>query len=344
MSDALVARPAPRCMLCGGEGRLLYDGLRDRLFSAPGEWSLRLCTDRGCGLMWLDPMPEEADIHKAYASYYTHVEAPARGGAMARLFAAAKRGYLANQFGYGEGVSIAERLAGLLPWLYPGRPAELDFSVMWLARGARGRLLDVGAGSGWLVAQMQALGWRAEGLDFDPAAVERARARARGLTMHCGALAEQRFPDASFDAIAMSHSIEHVHDPVAWLAEAYRILCPGGRLALATPNSASMLHRRFREHWFALDPPRHLQLFNRAALDTALRRAGFTRQRQFTSVRDADGAYLGSRAIRRRGRFDMTAPRPALARFVARMVQLREVARSARDPDAGEDLVALAVK
>jgi len=342
MSGEIATRPAPRCMLCGEEGRLLYAQLRDRLFSAPGEWSVRLCADRFCGLMWLDPMPEVSEIYKAYETYYTHAEALARPGGLARLFAAAKRGYLANHYGYGEGVSVAERLAGLLPWLYPGRPAELDFSVMWLSRSTRGRLLDVGAGAGWLVAHMQRLGWRAEGLDFDSKAV--ARARARGLVVYLGTLASQRFADASFDAVTMSHSIEHVHDPVAWLAEAHRILRPSGRLALATPNSASMLHRRFCQNWFPLDPPRHLQLFNRLALDAALRRAGFTRLRLFTSVRDANGAYLGSRAIRKRGHYDMTARHPALARFAARMVQLRELERSAANPDAGEDLVALAEK
>ena len=331
---------APRCRLCGAEGRPLYASLRDRLFSAPGEWSHRVCTQRGCGLIWLDPMPLEEDVHKAYADYYTHTDKTSRSGATAGLLAAAKRGYLANAWGYGDGVGVAERLLGLLPLVYPGRKAELDFSVMWLEPRGRGRLLDVGAGSGWLVEHMNALGWRAEGVDFDADAV--ARARARGLAMHQGSLPGQRFADASFDAVTMSHSIEHVHDPVVWLAEARRILKPGGRLAIATPNTRSLLHRRFGAHWFALDPPRHLHLFNRAALASALRQAGFERVTMFTSVRDANGAYLGSRAIGRAGRFDMTARQPVLARLRGRAFQVAESLRKLADPDAGEDLVALA--
>jgi SAM-dependent methyltransferase len=313
--------------------------LRDRLFSAEGIWSIAQCPAASCGLLWLDPMPASEDVHQLYASYYTHAEERPRGGLLDRLFAAAKRGYVANHFGYEAGP--IERLLGLMPWIYPGRRAELDFSVMWLGAAARGRLLDVGAGSGWLVEHLCSLGWEAEGLDFDAGAVQ--RARARGLKMHQGGLPEQGFPEASFDAITMSHSIEHVHDPVAWLAEGRRLLRPGGRLAIATPNTCSVLHRRFREHWFPLDPPRHLHLFNRFALESALRKAGFERMRLFTSVRDANGAFLGSRSIRRSGRYDMTERGGRFARLWARAIQVSEAERLIFDGDAGEDLVALAV-
>jgi len=254
------------------------------------------------------------------------------------MLGAAKRGYLANRFGYSA--RVWERAIGALPWIYPGRPAELDFSVMWLEAGCRGRLLDVGAGSGWLVEQMNALGWEAEGLDFDEKAI--ARARMRGLVMHAGGLPDAGFGRESFDALTMSHSIEHVNDPMRWIAEAYRVLRPGGALVVATPNARSLLHRKYGEGWFALDPPRHLHLFNRPLLHRLLEQAGFSTIRVFTSIRDANGAWLGSRAIRRLGHFDMMGSHGAAAKGVARLFQVWELATMILDPDAGEDLVAIA--
>jgi len=329
----------PRCPLCGGGGgSVLYADLPDRLFDAQGRWSHRRCSSRECGLVWLDPMPRPDDIHLAYRRYYTHAPARERAGLVEGLLGAAKRGYLANVYGYRA--TPAERLAGLLPWIYPGRPSELDFSVMWLPASRRGRLLDVGAGSGWLVEQMNALGWRAEGLDFDAEAI--ARARARGLTMHAGGLLTHEFPPETYDAVTMSHSIEHVHEPGRWLAEVRRILRPGGTLVVATPNSDSLLHRRFGAYWFPLDPPRHLQIFNRRSLERALSGAGFCEWTVFSSVRDANNVWIRSRSIRRTGRFDMLGAIPRGAKIAGRALQLLELMAGLVRADAGEDLVALA--
>ena len=314
--------------------------MRDRLFQAPGVWTLAQCPQPGCGLIWLDPMPLAEDIGLAYEQYYTHAAGRASRHLLSPLFAAAGRGYLANVWGYREGVGKSARLLGLLPYVYPGGSTDLDGSVMWLDARQKGRLLDVGAGSGGLVESMRGLGWQAEGLDFDPRSVE--GARSRGLTFHCGSLLDARFAEASFDAITMNHSLEHVHDPVAWLAQARRTLKPGGRLALATPNSRSALHRRCGQHWLALDPPRHLYLFNRSTLAAALRKAGFEGFSVFTSIRGVNGAWQGSRAIRRRGRHDMLARPSRAMSALGRLVSLAAAGRAWADPDAGEELVALA--
>ena len=63
------------------------------------------------------------------------------------------------------------------------------------------------------------------------------------------------FDTDGFDAVTMSHVIEHVPDPVAFLDKCRRVLRPGGRLVLSTPNVRSLGHKRFRQSWRGLEPP-----------------------------------------------------------------------------------------
>lgn len=97
--------------------------------------------------------------------------------------------------------------------------------------GAPGRrLADVGGGTGNYALALKGLGW-------DPVVVDRspemlARAAAKGLTtLEADA---QRVPlaDESFDAVTMISMLHHVEDRPRALAEARRVLRPGGRLVL----------------------------------------------------------------------------------------------------------------
>src|SRR5438552_9158643 len=74
MASAIQIRTVPRpdCFLCGGRGKVLHQGLTDRLFSAPGTWCLRKCSASNCEFIWLDPFPIAEDVPKAYETYYTH--------------------------------------------------------------------------------------------------------------------------------------------------------------------------------------------------------------------------------------------------------------------------------
>lgn len=336
--------PRPDCYLCRSAGKVLYENLTDRLFGTEGRWDIRACGNATCGLLWLDPMPIPEDIAKAYADYYTHEDAPERSGhPLYRIFVAAKEGYLAAHYGYfAQGLSAWKRLAGWLLTLHPGRRAVVDFSVMWLSALPGSRLLDVGCGSGWLLETMQRLGWAVEGVDLDPEAVK--AARTKGLRVHQGTLAGQQLPAGSFDAVTMSHFIEHVHDPGATLAECRRLLKHGGRLVVVTPNTESLGHRLYGRSWMHLDPPRHLHLFNPDTLSEVVRRAGFGNVRAWTSLRDAYGIFLGSRSIRRHGAYVMGSPQGGLIRLWARSAELVEWLALKFNSRLGEEITLIAEK
>jgi 2-polyprenyl-3-methyl-5-hydroxy-6-metoxy-1,4-benzoquinol methylase len=276
------ARPLPDCRLCGNTGEELYRDQPDRLFDAPGLWTLKRCSNPECRVVWLDPMPIPEDLGKAYTSYYTHeVKNDDRRGLAYRSYQHIKTAYLARRFGYASSTGALERLvASALMHLFPVRRCEVEAEVRFLSAVPQGRLLDVGCGSGDWMRRMEGLGWQVEGLDFDERAVQ--VARGLGLKVRRGALEEQKYPAQTFDAVTLNHVIEHVPAPVETLRECARVLKPGGRLYLGTPNSQALGHRVFKAHWRGLEIPRHLHIFSPSSLERALKEAGFREVRVWT--------------------------------------------------------------
>jgi SAM-dependent methyltransferase len=92
----------------------------------------------------------------------------------------------------------------------------------------------------------------------------------------------------------MWHALEHVHEPLAVLREAHRLLAPGGRLVTALPNIDSLPFRWFGPAWFGLELPRHLTHFTPETLRRMLEAAGF-RVVDLRPVRHSD--WLRSSAV-----------------------------------------------
>ena len=342
-SRELRKSPQPECYLCGARGRRLHENLEDRLFGVPGFWDLKKCPDPGCGLVWLDPMPVEEDIGKAYESYYTHHGKPVPPDTwLRRIYPHLKNAYLARRYGYGDGKNLRARLSGLLLYLHPGRRADVDFSVMYLPARPGGRLLEVGCGSGQMLRLMKDFGWEVEGVDFDPAAVD--NARGKGLSVRLGTLEDQVYPDDHFDAVTMSHLVEHVPEPLQLFQESYRILKPGGRLVVVTPNNESLGHRMFGRDWRGLEPPRHLHVFNLASLRKLTNRAGFDRYRASSTIRDANGMLIASRYLKRTDAYRMGSRKPLSVHAWARSLQFLEWALLKARPGVGEEISLIAEK
>jgi len=97
--------------------------------------------------------------------------------------------------------------------------------------GAPGRrLADIGGGTGNYARALRDEGWEPVVIDREPAML--AQAAAKGLETRAGDAQELPLADASVDAAMLVSMLHHVEDPAAALAEARRILRPGGRLAL----------------------------------------------------------------------------------------------------------------
>lgn len=324
------------CPVCGGTATsAFYSGLHDRAFrSAPGSWTLVRCGD--CRSGYLDPRPTRETIGLAYRSYYTHgsTTAPPPVGPLRQGLA---NDYRKARWGYDQGHAIPG--GRLIPRVAPTRGALVDREIRHLPAIPGGRLLDLGSGSGAFLSQMAALGWRAHGIDPDPAAV--ASAREAGLSVTQGTLGDLDLEEhaGAFDAVTLSHVIEHLHDPAEDLRRIHRLLRPGGLLWIATPNLEALGLRRFGHDWLGLDPPRHLVLFTRGSLEKLLRDTGFEPQPAPPTSPHALQMFSQSAAIRQ-GRLPDEGP----VKGIRRLRALAAIANQAslRNPRHAEELLMVA--
>jgi SAM-dependent methyltransferase len=331
VQNEIRTEPRPNCFLCGMPGKALYTDLPSALFETKGRWNFSQCSRPECGLIWLNPAPLPSDLHVAYEDYFTHSGTNAGTG---------------SSFKLRDLLYCAYRIVNYPLWLLTGVGIEkARRRLMFLDGIAPGRILDVGCGDGTFLNLMRNRGWTVDGIDFDPKAIQSAKQK-YGLNLRQGDLKAENLPSDTFDAVTMSHVVEHLPDPIAMLVEIRRILKTGGRLVMTTPNTAGIGHQKFGPSWFGIDAPRHLQLFTRNALTEVAKRAGFEILSAGSTSANADIFIGASYTIRENNQHRMGhQPTPSVLRTLkAAWWQIREHQRLSRDRQCGEELVVVCQK
>ncbi|MCA9521749.1 MAG: class I SAM-dependent methyltransferase [Myxococcales bacterium] len=155
---------------------------------------------------------------------------------------------------------VHKRLDKLKPWqralfvrFYAGRPDWADgihrAAAFFLEHGRAGRILDLGCGVENRITNYLARAHRGiVGVDLDPRAAENPAI----AEFHLFDGRELPFADGSFDTVFSNMVLEHVDDVDLHFREVFRVLRPGGRYLLNTPNvyHYAMLVSRFSPHWF----------------------------------------------------------------------------------------------
>jgi 2-polyprenyl-3-methyl-5-hydroxy-6-metoxy-1,4-benzoquinol methylase len=180
--------------------------------------------------------------------------------------------------------------AGLQP---PDFELRLEFLREHVHAGDR--VLDIGCGEGWFASELLRMGASVVAADVASEPLRRARERDPRLRLQpIDAERPWPFPDASAEAVWAGEVIEHVADTAGWLSEARRVLAPGGRLLLSTPNHSRLLllwlacsRRAFATHFDPLAD--HLRFYTRAGLTGLLAEFGF-RQVSVSAVAGFPGA------------------------------------------------------
>ena len=134
-----------------------------------------------------------------------------------------------------------------------------------------GRILDIGCGPGWLLSALPGA-WEKFGIEPDRVTTE--------ITEESGIIVADTLLGADyrgkpFDVIVMHHVIEHMEDPEAAIKEVFRILKPGGKLLIGTPDFDSPVARRFGDNYRMLYDKTHISPFTHQSMHTFLTGHGF---------------------------------------------------------------------
>ena len=231
----------------------------------PLDWR-RPAVRKGYKLFWCDisqfgmlyPRPDDAEIATFYdlADYYTHDK------------------FVTTSPSAMNKPSFTGWMLKRLSWQFD-KSVYIDRS--WFERhhgNSKKSVLDVGCGSGKILSLLKSAGHTVIGIEPDPRARE--IAISRGLEVFDGT-AENLPPELEseqFDAVIMTHVLEHFADPLKAMNNAAALLKSGGKLTVETPNHAAIGFNKAGSVWRWLDVPRHLNFFTPQSLSAMCEMAG----------------------------------------------------------------------
>ncbi|MDR2864173.1 MAG: class I SAM-dependent methyltransferase [Spirochaetaceae bacterium] len=218
-----------------------------------------------CNLVQINPQPEQSAVHKRYAGdgYFNYE--------------------LSNERAF-------FRLGKLT--LYDANISELEKFADQI--GNR-RVLEIGSATGSLLEFLVWRGWEAQGVEISEKEAEYARTK-RALSVSSFPLEENNFPDNYFSLVIAFHLIEHLNNPAAFLREVKRVLAPGGRFLVTTPNVDGFQAHLFGNKWRSAIFD-HLYLFSKETLSQFLLNEGFSLEKIVTWGGIAEGC--AARPIKR---------------------------------------------
>jgi len=128
-------------------------------------------------------------------------------------------------------------------------------------------ILDIGCGAGFITNPLAQEGYHIKGIDISKNSLEVARERApktAQITFEQKDASSLSDPDNTYDAVLMMDFLEHVEEPAKFIAEATRVLKPGGFLVFHTFNRTWMSNLLAVKALEYLMPhsPKHIHVYN----------------------------------------------------------------------------------
>ena len=228
------------CPVCGSDETANSFLCKDHFLTAE-EFKIHLCAN--CHVRFTNPQPQKTAIGNYYKSedYISHSDT--RTGLVNKLYY------------WVRSISIRKKYK----------------LVAGLKR--MGSLLDIGCGTGHLLAEFQRKGWETKGIEPNEKARDYAVTNFKLNVEEESSL--NNFGEKSFDVVSMWHVLEHVHDPKQRMELVGNILKDDGLAVIALPNPGSYDAKHYGMWWAAWDVPRHLYHFSRKAFQNLAETTGF---------------------------------------------------------------------
>ncbi len=144
--------------------------------------------------------------------------------------------------------------------------------------GAKGRIFEIGSGSGYFLLHGKKRGWECVGIEPSKQAAE--HSRQLGLDVIEDFVCKGRIGELGcFDVVYMHQVLEHIPDPKEMLETAALLLKQGGIVCVIVPNDYNPFqevlakHCNFLPWWIA--PPHHINYFDFSSLKSLTERVGF---------------------------------------------------------------------
>lgn len=188
--------------------------------------------DEKLDLVYTYPQPDAISLPKYYDSedYISHTDG--------------KRSLFEKAYHFVKSIALKNKL-NLINTLQP----------------SKGRILDIGAGTGEFLNVAKENGWESVGVE--PSEKAKAIALKKGVSF---AETTSILENHSFDVITMWHVLEHVPNIENQITELKRLLKPTGTILIAVPNFNSFDAKHYGQYWAAYDVPIHLWHFSKTAI------------------------------------------------------------------------------
>jgi 2-polyprenyl-3-methyl-5-hydroxy-6-metoxy-1,4-benzoquinol methylase len=138
----------------------------------------------------------------------------------------------------------------------------------------RGKLLEVGAGFGFLLQAFKEDGWSVLGVEPNRAGAVYAKEKF-DIEILPAILEESGLPAETFDVVLMLHVIEHVPSPLDTLRTIHNVLKPGGMLVMETPRYDTLTFKLLGKRERSVSCDGHIHFFTSTTLRAMAERAGF---------------------------------------------------------------------